>query len=1016
MDMSSDADGDSTDILSNLSNQMVCLKQLIKSEHGSLTAVELFSGVFALLGIVTLSGFVFLRARHKAIYAPKCKYAVPGYERPSFPYSKVRWMSSVLRLSLEDIQHAAGTDAAIFLHFLHMVRWFMTAIAILVCVVLVPVDLSYNLSKSRAAQKSSAQLSNTTTDSDNGSSSSTPNYLLYVTMSQVRGARLWAHVTLSYLATFLALALIYLYYKKVIKVRQSYFTSEAYQKSYFSRALMVTDIPPEYQSDQQFESALSQVKIPYPFSETQIGHGMQNLPQLLKTQKELVCNLESALNRMHHRSLTSRPEVCIDGRFHNLIGGQKVDAIDHYSAELQCIEQEIADARSDQRQGPAMSYGFASLAAVAYAHTVAKKIHRIRPLGMRIRLASSPRDILWENLMMSPEQRARNKTLGVVYFVLLFLGNLFPLLLVAFLSNLNAFTINGDFLETWQDSSAWSFAAVEGIVPPLISLLCALLLPILMKRIAMYRGVRTRESRDVALCGQYFSFLMLTQFLFFSLISVFLDIAIFLIGKVRRHDDAKLILSGLWRIVLERIATRFQVLSGYWMTWSILKGYMQLFELAQVMRMVRVYIHKHIALRTPRELYQLARPPSFPYWVYYAELMFLAAVGILYAPLAPVISAFVAAVFWMASFVYKYQFIYVYKTKSETGGRLWPKVVNRLLVMIACMQIIVAIVIGLKQSAIKAIACIPPVLIVIAFRVYCHYTLEPDFLWYTPSAMDLAMTRIHVHDADKQRLVRQFGHPFLHQPLCTPIVYANIYDAVKHVYHGRLESSSVLRDLDSEKPSDSQEIGMQTFSHDMNPAQATATQESSRSSPTLTDDPFQAKVPSLQYTKDASPWSSRTSFFSEVSMGGKAPLFNRSAATNATTSNPYQALPVQPISLPPSLEAGIHTPVLRPTNQVELNMSHNPPTSQAEDVGTVDLNAPPITNIDSQSAVPTASPDPFDIQAYYQPSENTSSTNLLSTPDIPYAVPADHTQISVDLPPEYTPTKDSIETYSNRRE
>ncbi|WFD01263.1 hypothetical protein MYAM1_004025 [Malassezia yamatoensis] len=1006
--MSSDVDGDSTDILSNLSNQM--------SEHGSLTAVELFSGVFALLGIITVSGFVFLRTRHKAIYAPKCKYAVPGYDRPSFPRSKVRWISSVLRLSLEEVQHAAGTDAAIFLYFLHMVRWFMTAIAILMCVVLVPVDLSYNLSKSHAAQQSSTQRRSSTANSDDTSSSSTPNYLLYITMSQVRGARLWAHVTLSYLATFLALALICRYYKKVITVRQSYFTSEAYQKSYFSRALMVTDIPPEYQSDENFQSALSHVKIPYPFSETQIGHGMQNLPQLLKTQKQLVCKLETALNRMYQRNMTSRHEAGKDSRLNILVGGQKVDAIDYYSAELQSIEQEIAEARSDQRQGPAMSYGFASLAAVAYAHTVAKKIHRARPLGMRIRLASSPRDILWENLMMSPEQRAGNKTLGVVYFVLLFLGNLFPLLLVAFLSNLNAFTINGDFLESWQNSSSWSFAAVEGIAPPLISLLCALLLPILMQRIAMYRGVRTRESRDCALCGQYFSFLMLTQFLFFSLISVFLDIAIFLIGKVRRHDDAKLILSGLWRILLERIATRFQVLSGYWMTWSILKGYMQLFELAQVMRMIRVYIHKHIALRTPRELYQLARPPSFPYWVYYAELMFLAAVGILYAPLAPVISAFVAAVFWMASFVYKYQFIYVYKTKSETGGRLWPKVVNRLLVIIACMQIIVAIVIGLKQSAIKAVACIPPVLIVIAFRVYCHFRLEPDFLWYTPSAMDLAMTQIHVHDADKQRLVRQFGHPFLHQPLCTPIVYANIYDAVKQVYHGRLESSSVLRDLDSEKPFDSHEIGMQTFRYDMHPAQATVSQESGRSSLTLTDNPFHASVPSQQYVKDASPWSSRTSFSSESSMGGKASLFHRSAATDVATSDPYQAVPVQPMSLPASLEVGIQAPVLQPKNPAEIHLSPNPRPNSTEDRGIGSLNASPIPNMDSQSANPTASPNSFDIQAYYQQSDNTSCTNLLPTPDIPYAVPTEHTQISVDLLPEYTPTKDSNEMYSNRRE
>lgn len=716
-----------------------------------------------------------------------------------FPRTLVRWIPSVLCTSLTDIQGMAGTDATVFLYFLHMIRWCLTAISVVVCVILLPVDLSYNIAHHNDTKPN-------TNDESNASPSK--NYILYLTMSQVEGSRLWAHVALSYIATLIALALIYIYYKKVITVRQAFFTSAQYQRSYYSRTLMITDIPEEYQSDLGLKEALSSVKIAYPFSEVQVGHGMHDLPLLLKEQKKLVFHLETCLNRMLRGNRGIRPSIRLNGRLGNTVGGVKVDAIDYYTAELNAVQKEIREARSEKAQGPAMSYGFASLAAVAYAHTVAKTMSRARPLGMRIRLASSPRDILWANLMKSPQERARSKVFGLLLFFGLFLANLFPLLLVALISNMNAFAINGDFLESWQNSSSLSFAAVEGILPPVISLLFALLLPILMQRISMYRGVRTRESRDMTLCSQYFSFLVLTHFLFFSLISVFLDVAVFLVGTVRRHDNAELILSRLWRILLERIAIRFQDLSGYWMTWIILKGYMQLFELAQIMRIALVWIHKHAAMRTPRELYTFARPPSFQYWVYYAELMFLAAIGIIYAPLAPVISAFVAAVFWMASFAYKYQFVFVYKTKSETGGRLWNIVVNRLLIIIGCMQIIIAIVIGINQSWVKAVSCIPPVLFVVAFRIYCHVKLEPQFLWYTPTAMDLAMTKVHVQDAAKQRLARQFGHPFLHDPLLVPIVFASVVDRAREIYPGRIESSDVLQEMDSEKEADTDAIGM----------------------------------------------------------------------------------------------------------------------------------------------------------------------------------------------------------------
>jgi calcium permeable stress-gated cation channel len=46
----------------------------------------------------------------------------------------------------------------------------------------------------------------------------------------------------------------------------------------------------------------------------------------------------------------------------------------------------------------------------------------------------------------------------------------------------------------------------------------------------------------------------------------------------------------------------------------------------------------------------------------------MVAVGLVFAPLAPLVSLAAGICFWIDSFVYKYQFMFVYVSKVESGG------------------------------------------------------------------------------------------------------------------------------------------------------------------------------------------------------------------------------------------------------------------------------------------------------------------------------------------------------------
>ena len=46
----------------------------------------------------------------------------------------------------------------------------------------------------------------------------------------------------------------------------------------------------------------------------------------------------------------------------------------------------------------------------------------------------------------------------------------------------------------------------------------------------------------------------------------------------------------------------------------------------------------------------------------------MGAVALVFAPLAPLVVVAAAVVFWMSSWVYKYQLMFVYVSKVESGG------------------------------------------------------------------------------------------------------------------------------------------------------------------------------------------------------------------------------------------------------------------------------------------------------------------------------------------------------------
>jgi Calcium-dependent channel, 7TM region, putative phosphate len=76
------------------------------------------------------------------------------------------------------------------------------------------------------------------------------------------------------------------------------------------------------------------------------------------------------------------------------------------------------------------------------------------------------------------------------------------------------------FLQSWSVASPDSFAVLSGVLPPAVSGLFAFFLPIIMRWLSQFMGALTQSYMDRAVVARYFAFLVISQLIIFTLISV----------------------------------------------------------------------------------------------------------------------------------------------------------------------------------------------------------------------------------------------------------------------------------------------------------------------------------------------------------------------------------------------------------------------------------------------------------------------------------------------------------------
>jgi hypothetical protein len=325
----------------------------------------------------------------KIVYEPKVKYHVGDKKPPKISDSLFGWLPPLIHTKEPELLKRIGPDAVTYLRFLRMVRWMFTAISLLCCGVLIPVNLYYNIKVSGTPSQ---------------------NVLLLLTIRDVRGVWLWAHVAMTYIITFVVFGFIYVHWAAMVRMRGIWFRSSEYMDSFYARTLMIQGVPKKYQSDEGIRAIFQSMQIPYPTTSVHVGRRVGNLPDLIEKHNDTVRELEHVLvgYLKDGKIGKNRPTIRIGGG----CGGKKVDAIDYctcvsipsagvyrsltlaFRKRLQVTEKAVEDYRRQIDDRKPENYGFASMAAVPYAHIVANILKNKKPKGTEVILAPNPKDIV----------------------------------------------------------------------------------------------------------------------------------------------------------------------------------------------------------------------------------------------------------------------------------------------------------------------------------------------------------------------------------------------------------------------------------------------------------------------------------------------------------------------------------------------------------------------------------------------------------------------------------------------
>ncbi|QPG75058.1 hypothetical protein FOA43_002398 [Brettanomyces nanus] len=695
-------------------------------------------------------------ARLNYLSASNRKYLPPAIKRTSL----FGWISTLYRITEDEVIEYAGLDAYVFLGFFKMAFKLLSVCWLVSAIVISPIRYYFTGDY----------------DDDNGKDPEVPEYRLQTDgtlLIDSKKAYLVLYLIFTYVFTFVALHFLMEQTTKVIQKRQQILGQ---QNSVTDRTIRLTGVPPELRSERALKETIDSLGIGKaekivickewkkldglfrqrsdvlerlerawaeylgndskqtfnirPFATTsypmvyrdeeslpgeqvvpgeQTGLGEQTEPAVDAVPGEQTEPAIDAVGSVDSISSVSgirkRPLIRL-----GLLGlwGRKVDAIDHYTKQLHAVDNEILSAR--ERHYASTPTAFVTLDSVAAAQMFAQAVVDPRIGYMITTPAPAPRDIVWENLTLPSHSRKLKQSYITVITGILAVAFIVPVGYLATLLNMKSIRRFWPALGELLDDHPWAQDFVIDLLPVYLYTLLNFVIPYIYVWLSSKQGFVSYGEEELSVVSKNFFYVFVNMFLVFTMAGTASNYWGYL------SDSKKLAL---------QLAASLRGLSAFYVDTILLQGLaLHPLKLLLTGQLFRFPVFR-ANCKTPRHYMNLYTPPDFNFGLNLPIPMLTLIITLLYSVMSTKILSAGLAYFIIGFYVYKFQLIYSCIHPQHSTGQVMPIIFRRVILGLLLFQLTVAGSLVLSNAWFFSVCLTPLPFITLTYLWYFQKNYQP---------------------------------------------------------------------------------------------------------------------------------------------------------------------------------------------------------------------------------------------------------------------------------------------------
>ncbi|XP_052203300.1 calcium permeable stress-gated cation channel 1 isoform X1 [Diospyros lotus] len=607
----------------------------------------------------------------------------------------LNWMPEGLKMpELELIDHA-GLDSVVYLRIYLLGLKIFVPITCLALIILVPVNWTNS-----TLELAKVNYSNI----DKLSISNIPN----------RSQRFWAHILMAYVFTLWTCYVLQKEYEIVASMRLHFLASARRRPDQFT--VIVRNVPPDPdESVSELVEHFFLVNHPDHYLTHQVLYNANKVAKLVKEKKKKQ-NWLDYYHLKYSRNQSKRP-VMKTG-FLGLCG-DKVDAINFHTSEIERLSKEIAEERERIRNNPnyIMPAAFVSFKTRWGAAVCAQTQQSRDPTKWLTDWAPEPRDVYWQNLAIPyVSLTIRRLIIGVAFFFLTFFF-MIPVTFVQTLANIEGIEKELPFLKSILETH-FIKSFIQGFLPGIALKIFLIILPTILMFMSKFEGLISVSSLERRSASRYYMF---------NLVNVFLGSII----TGTALDQLNTFIHQSANDIPKIIGVAIPMKATFFITYIMVDGWAGVAgEILRLKPLIFYHLKNFFLVKTDTDREEAMDPGSLGFNTGEPRIQLYFLLGLVYAVVTPLLLPFILIFFSLAYVVFRHQIINVYNQEYESAAAYWPDVHGRVIAALVVSQLLLMGLLSTKEAAQATPFLISLPVLTIWFQRYCKGRYEPAFIRY----------------------------------------------------------------------------------------------------------------------------------------------------------------------------------------------------------------------------------------------------------------------------------------------